>query len=176
MQAFFFSRDTLELVQRVELPGAPSIYHFVNAFQEGGSGGRAVVVVAKHRDGDAREKAEATFRDLYSGRCRTVLVPLFCERKCSACMRAKCARWICAIWRQRGETTAHLFVTYLVGRTGGEAQFCARERGLYFCPSFDSRLIVSVGRGDAASQSQQFLSSGYQLLRSIYSSKLPRVI
>lgn len=55
------------MVQTVELPGAPSTYHFVNAYQEGGKGGKAIITVAKHVDGN-RDKVEAVFRDLYSGR------------------------------------------------------------------------------------------------------------
>lgn len=66
-QAFFFSKDTLELVKRVELPGSPSSYHIVNGFQEGGKGGPVSVIIAKLRDG-GREKLEATFRDLMKHR------------------------------------------------------------------------------------------------------------
>lgn len=64
-QAVFFSRDTLELVKRVELPGLPSSYHIVNAFQEGTGEGKTVttVVIAQLRDG-GREKLESTFKDL----------------------------------------------------------------------------------------------------------------
>ena len=64
-QVFFFSRDTLELVKRVELPGLPSSYHIVNGFQE--KEGNVFVVIAKHREG-GREKLEATFKDLINKR------------------------------------------------------------------------------------------------------------
>lgn len=67
-QAFFFSRDTLELVKRVELPGSPSSYHIVNGFQERGERGTTTVVIAKHRDG-GREKLEKSFRDMMNNRC-----------------------------------------------------------------------------------------------------------
>lgn len=63
---FFFSRDTLELVKRVELPGKPSSYHILNGFQEE-KGGNVSVVIAKHREG-GREKLEATFKDLMNKR------------------------------------------------------------------------------------------------------------
>lgn len=66
-QAFFFSKDTLELVKRVELPGAPSSYHIINGFQEGGRGGNVSVRIAKLREG-GREKLETTFRDLMKNR------------------------------------------------------------------------------------------------------------
>ncbi|CAM9866859.1 unnamed protein product, partial [Hapterophycus canaliculatus] len=66
-QAFFFSRDTLELVKRVELPGRPSSYHIVNSFQEGGKGGVVSVAIAKLREG-GRNKLEETFRDLMTHR------------------------------------------------------------------------------------------------------------
>lgn len=67
-QAFFFSRETLELVKRVELPGAPSSYHIVNGFQEEGKGGNVSVIIAKHRDGGGREKIENVFRNLMTTR------------------------------------------------------------------------------------------------------------
>lgn len=66
-QAFFFSKETLELVKRVELPGLPSSYHIVNGFQEGGKGGNASIVIGKLREG-GREKLETTFKDLMSNR------------------------------------------------------------------------------------------------------------
>eukprot|EP00903_Cladosiphon_okamuranus_P015610 g14414.t1 len=66
-EAFFFSKDTLELVKRVELPGLPSSYHIVNGFQEGGKGGNASIIIAKLREG-GREKLETTFKDLMKNR------------------------------------------------------------------------------------------------------------
>ena len=66
-QAFFFSKDTLELVKRVELPGAPSSYHIVNSFQEGGKGGKVSIIIAKLREG-GREKLEDTFKGLMDKR------------------------------------------------------------------------------------------------------------
>ncbi|CBN76892.1 carotenoid oxygenase [Ectocarpus siliculosus] len=67
-EAFFFSRETLELVKRVELPGAPSSYHIVNGFQEEGKGSNVSVIIAKHRDGGGREKIETVFRNLMTTR------------------------------------------------------------------------------------------------------------
>ncbi|CAM9157061.1 unnamed protein product [Scytosiphon promiscuus] len=66
-EAFFFSRDTLELVKRVELPGLPSSYHILNSCQEEGKGGKVSVTIAKLREG-GREKLENTFRDLMTRR------------------------------------------------------------------------------------------------------------
>lgn len=66
-QAFFFSKDTLELVKRVELPGSPSSYHIVNGFQEAGKGGNVSIIIAKLRDG-GREKLEDTFKNLMKNR------------------------------------------------------------------------------------------------------------
>lgn len=66
-KAFFFSRDTLELVKRVELPGLPSSYHIVNSCQEKGKGGTVSVTIAKLREG-GRDKLEDTFKDLMTQR------------------------------------------------------------------------------------------------------------
>ena len=65
-QVFFFSRDTLEVVKRVELPGLPSSYHIVNACQEEESGNVSVVIV-KLREG-GREKLETTFKNMMTHR------------------------------------------------------------------------------------------------------------
>lgn len=58
----------MELVKRVELPGAPSSYHIVNGFQEEGKGGNVSVIIAKHRDGGGREKLETVFKNLMTTR------------------------------------------------------------------------------------------------------------
>ena len=65
-KVLFFARDTLELVKRVELPGAVSSYHLVNAFQEEGKEDTVTVLVCQLR-GD-REELEATFRDIMGRR------------------------------------------------------------------------------------------------------------
>ncbi|CAN0163261.1 unnamed protein product [Ascophyllum nodosum] len=65
-EVLFFARDTLELVKRVELPGAVSSYHLVNAFQEEGKEDTVTVLVCQlHGD---REELEATFRDIMERR------------------------------------------------------------------------------------------------------------
>ena len=66
-QAFFFSKDTLELVRRVELPGSPSSYHIVNGFQESGKGGNVSIIIAKLREG-GREKLEDQFKNMMTNR------------------------------------------------------------------------------------------------------------
>ncbi|CAN0456778.1 unnamed protein product, partial [Laminaria digitata] len=60
-EAFFFSKETLQLVQKVELPGSPSSYHIVNGFQEA-KGGTVTVTTVNLRG--ERNKLEAVFEDI----------------------------------------------------------------------------------------------------------------
>lgn len=66
-QAFFFSKETLELVNKIELPGKPSLYHIVNGFQEE-KGGPVTVTLVKLREGGGRAKLEAVFEDIMGSR------------------------------------------------------------------------------------------------------------
>eukprot|EP00904_Undaria_pinnatifida_P007140 jgi/Undpi1/3556/HiC_scaffold_16.g06928.m1 len=66
-EAFFFSKETLELVNKIELPGKPSLYHIVNGFQEE-KGGPVTVTLVKLREGGGRAKLEAVFEDIMGSR------------------------------------------------------------------------------------------------------------
>ncbi|CAN0106647.1 unnamed protein product [Laminaria digitata] len=78
-EAFFFSKETLELVQKVELPDMPSSYHIVNGFQEA-KGGPVTVTTANLRG--ERNKLEAFYGDIMGGRQGEIN-----SRKAALCLR-----------------------------------------------------------------------------------------